>query len=232
MVGAAAVLGGVTRMTISLVVIMFELTGSVNFIVPLMAAVMAAKWVGDALGKKGIYDAHIELNGYPFLDNKEEFPHTTIAADAMRPKRNEPPLAVLTQDSMTIDDIDNLLKSTNHNGFPVVVSLESQYLVGFVSRKDLSLALTNAKRTSEVFENTIVLFSTGQVTNSPNTPTPLNLRRVVDLAPITITDQTPMETVIDMFRKLGLRQVLVTHNGYLYLDFNFHRILLILCSFL
>lgn len=217
MVGAAAVLGGVTRMTVSLVVIMFELTGSVNFIVPLMSAIMAAKWVGDALGKKGVYDAHIELNGYPFLDNKEEFPHTTIAADAMRPKRNEPPLAVLTQDSMTVDDIDNLLKSTNHNGFPVVVSRESQYLVGFVSRKDLSLALTNAKRTSEVFENTIVLFSTGYVPTA-NTPTPLKLRRVVDLAPITITDQTPMETVIDMFRKLGLRQVLVTHNGYKYIN--------------
>ncbi len=213
-VGAAAVLGGVTRMTISIVVIMFELTGSVNFIVPLMAAIMAAKWVGDALGKQGVYDAHIGLNGYPFLDNKEEFPHTTIAADAMRPKRGETPLAVLTQDSMTVDDIDTLLKTTNHNGFPVVVSRESQYLVGFVSRKDLSLALSNAKRTCEVYENTKVLFSTSTpaMPPAPN-PQPLKLRRVVDLAPITITDQTPMETVIDMFRKLGLRQVLVTHNG-------------------
>ncbi|VDN44757.1 unnamed protein product [Gongylonema pulchrum] len=34
-------------------------------------------------------------------------------------------------------------------------------------------------------------------------------------APMTVTDQTPMETVIDMFRKLGLRQVLVTRNGRL-----------------
>lgn len=33
------------------------------------------------------------------------------------------------------------------------------------------------------------------------------------MAPITVTDQTPMETVVDMFRKLGLRQTLVTHNG-------------------
>lgn len=32
-------------------------------------------------------------------------------------------------------------------------------------------------------------------------------------SPVTVTDQTPMETVIDMFRKLGLRQILVTSNG-------------------
>lgn len=86
MVGAAAVLGGVTRMTVSLVVIMFELTGGVRYIVPLMAAAMASKWVGDALKKQGIYDAHIGLNGYPFLDNKDEFQHTTLAADVMQPK--------------------------------------------------------------------------------------------------------------------------------------------------
>lgn len=52
MVGAAAVLGGVTRMTVSLVVIMFELTGGVRYILPLMAAAMASKWVGDALGRQ------------------------------------------------------------------------------------------------------------------------------------------------------------------------------------
>ena len=86
MVGAAAVLGGVTRMTVSLVVIMFELTGGVRYIVPLMAAAMASKWMGDALGKQGIYDAHIALNGYPFLDSKEEFAHTSLAADVMQPK--------------------------------------------------------------------------------------------------------------------------------------------------
>lgn len=127
MVGAAAVLSGVTRMTVSLVVIMFELTGSVNFIVPLMAAVMASKWVGDALGKKGIYDAHIELNGYPFLDSKFEFHYTTLAADCMRPGRllrapsgglgsDDSQLSVITQDSMTVDDLDQLLKVSPSSG--------------------------------------------------------------------------------------------------------------------
>lgn len=37
---------------VSLIVIMFELTGGVNYIVPLMAAAMASKWVGDALGRE------------------------------------------------------------------------------------------------------------------------------------------------------------------------------------
>jgi chloride channel 3/4/5 len=215
MVGAAAVLGGVTRMTVSLVVIMFELTGSVNFIVPLMAALMASKWVGDALGKQGIYDAHIGLNGYPFLDSKEEFTHTTLAADCMKPKRGEDPLVVLTQDSMTVDELDVLLKSSLHNGYPIIISRESQYLVGFVLRKDLSIALTNSKRTSELYENTTVVFSGGHTVSPGPGPQPLNLKRIVDFAPVTMTDQTPMETVVDMFRKLGLRQVLVTHNGRL-----------------
>ena len=57
---------------------------------------MASKWVGDALGRAGIYDAHIALNGYPFLDIKEEFDHTTLAADVMQPQSNDP-LSVLTQ---------------------------------------------------------------------------------------------------------------------------------------
>ncbi|KAJ1364632.1 hypothetical protein KIN20_024761 [Parelaphostrongylus tenuis] len=56
MVGAAAVLGGVTRMTVSLVVIMFELTGSLEFIVPTMVATMFSKWIGDAICKAGIYE--------------------------------------------------------------------------------------------------------------------------------------------------------------------------------
>jgi chloride channel 3/4/5 len=70
-------------MTVSLVVIVFELTGGLEYIVPLMAAVMTSKWVGDAFGREGIYESHIRLNGYPFLDAKEEFTHTTLAREVI-----------------------------------------------------------------------------------------------------------------------------------------------------
>ena len=55
MIGAAAALGGVTRMTVSLIVIMFELTGGLTYIVPIMVAVMVSKWIGDAIVKDGMY---------------------------------------------------------------------------------------------------------------------------------------------------------------------------------
>ncbi|KAI7694908.1 H(+)/Cl(-) exchange transporter 3 [Sarcoptes scabiei] len=231
-VGAAAVLGGVTRMTVSLVVIMFELTGNVNFIVPLMAAIMTAKWVGDALGKQGVYDAHISLNGYPFLDNKEEFPYTTTAMNAMSPKLDESALSVLTQDSMTVKEIIKILRTTKHTGFPVVLSSSNKYLVGFVTRHDLNLAFKQIRRNGELYDDSIVYFrnftadeddrfvgeqsfESDRHRQQQQQRKPLNLKRIIDLAPITVTDQTPMETTIDMFRKLGLRQILVTHNGIL-----------------
>jgi chloride channel 3/4/5 len=55
------------------------------------------------------------------LYTQEEFGHTTLAADVMQPQRNEP-LAVITQDSTTLAELHQLMKSTDHNGFPVVVS--------------------------------------------------------------------------------------------------------------
>jgi chloride channel 3/4/5 len=60
MVGAAAALSGVTRTTVSLVVIMFELTDTLAYVVPLMLSVLVAKTVADALEPKGIYDLVIE----------------------------------------------------------------------------------------------------------------------------------------------------------------------------
>lgn len=139
---------------------------------------------------------------------------------------------------MTVDDITALLKDTEHNGYPVVVSKESQYLVGYVLRRELNLAIgeceqfsiqrfsrypavnsfslviaANAKRFIDGITGQSVLLFTSMSPVQSLGPPPLKLKKILDMAPITVTDQTPMETVVDMFRKLGLRQTLVTHNG-------------------
>ncbi|XP_042333766.1 H(+)/Cl(-) exchange transporter 5 isoform X1 [Sceloporus undulatus] len=216
MVGAAACLGGVTRMTVSLVVIMFELTGGLEYIVPLMAAAMTSKWVADAIGREGIYDAHIRLNGYPFLEAKEEFSHKTLAMDVMRPRRNDPPLTVLTQDSMNVEDVEAVVSETTYSGYPVVVSKESQRLVGFVLRRDLIISIEMARKKQDgIVSSSLIYFTDHSPPLPPSSPSTLKLRNILDLSPFTVTDQTPMEIVVDIFRKLGLRQCLVTHNGKL-----------------
>ncbi|GFZ49454.1 Probable chloride channel protein UM03490-D [Saitozyma sp. JCM 24511] len=72
MIGAAATLAGVTRTTVSLAVIVIELTNTLNYVVPVMLSVLVAKTVADGLEKKGIYDLVIDLNGLPYLDSKHE----------------------------------------------------------------------------------------------------------------------------------------------------------------
>lgn len=64
MVGAGAMLAGVSRLTVSLAVVLFELTGGLTYVVPFMLAVLVAKWTGDAItAGRSVYDVHTELNG-------------------------------------------------------------------------------------------------------------------------------------------------------------------------
>ncbi|KAJ8028430.1 H(+)/Cl(-) exchange transporter 3 [Holothuria leucospilota] len=217
MVGAAACLGGVTRMTVSLVVIMFELTGGLVYIVPLMVAVVISKWVGDAFTKGGIYDGHIELNDYPYLDSKREFIHNTLAADVMRPRRGSPELTTFTQDNMTVEDIEMLVSETTFNAFPVVVSKESKRLVGLVYRKELVQALKKSRNKYNAVSQSKVCFTNEMPLHpSPDSPSPINLLYIVDQSPFQVTDQTPANTVVEIFSKLGLRTCLVTQNGTLH----------------
>ncbi len=102
MVGAAGVLAGVTRMTISLVVVMFELTGASTYILPTMISVMVAKWVADAFNTEGIYDGFIRLNNYPFLDNKDDYALTTVAEQIMTPVHD---MHVILAKSMHLGDL-------------------------------------------------------------------------------------------------------------------------------
>lgn len=71
----------------------------------------------------------------------------------------------------------------------------------------------NAKRFIDGIKGESVVLFTSSAPEQSLGPPPLKLKKILDMAPIFVTDQTPMETVVDMFRKLGLRQTLVTHNG-------------------
>ncbi|KAJ3745399.1 hypothetical protein DFH05DRAFT_1487802 [Lentinula detonsa] len=126
-------LGGVTRMTVSLVVILFELTGALSHVLPIMVGVMSAKWVGDALGEDGIYNVWIAMRQYPFIPpvdyNLNDRGRT--AADAMRPFGT---LVKIQEGHSTLKDIENLTSKYDFHGFPVV---RGRDLIGYATRNKL-----------------------------------------------------------------------------------------------
>ena len=68
LVGAAAVLGGMARMTISLTVILLECTGNEQYVLPLMLTLMTARITGG-LFNDDLYHIHIHMKkGVQFLE--------------------------------------------------------------------------------------------------------------------------------------------------------------------
>jgi chloride channel 3/4/5 len=55
MVAAGATMCGVTRLSVTLAVICFELTGSLNHVLPFCISILCAKWTADAIEPRSIY---------------------------------------------------------------------------------------------------------------------------------------------------------------------------------
>jgi len=113
-IGGGAFLGGVTRATISIVVIMIECTQNQNYSIPLMVTIMSAKLVGDNFNH-GLYDIHVHLQKIPFLEYNPTYEMEFLtAADVMTPN------VVTFNQVEKVSHIVQVLTNTKHNGFPVI----------------------------------------------------------------------------------------------------------------
>ncbi len=55
LIAAGATMCGVPRLSVTLAVILFELTGSLDYVLPFSLAILVAKWTADAIEPKSIY---------------------------------------------------------------------------------------------------------------------------------------------------------------------------------
>ncbi|KAI9167384.1 chloride channel protein [Paramyrothecium foliicola] len=210
-IGAAAALAGVTRMTVSIVVIMFELTGALTYVLPIMVAVMISKWVGDAFSRRGIYESWIHFNEYPFLDNSEEMAIPDIPAAQIMTRIED--LVVLTATGHTIESLTHILQTHPYRGFPVISDPREAILLGYISRAELSYNIQAASQPPRSLPPETETFFSHQPLADPRTT--LDLRPWMDQTPLTLPSRTALHLVVSYFQKLGLRYVLFSDRGVL-----------------
>ncbi|KAK5946248.1 chloride channel [Knufia obscura] len=230
-VGAASALAGTTRMTASIVVIMFELTGALTYVLPIMIAVMLAKWVGDAFGPRSIYDAWIQLNEYPYIDNRDDVAAPAIPAASIMTRTGD--MTCINADrSYSLEDLRNLLRTTSFRGFPVLRQQRSSstgsttshihkparnVLLGYISRTELSYALDHAQNigghASAARSATMMCYFMHSSEHERSTG--IDLRPWMDQTPITLHVGSSLQLAVSMFQKLGLRYLLLVERGSL-----------------
>lgn len=200
-IGAGAALSGITHLTVTVAIIMFELTGAVRYIIPTMVAITVTKIVNDKWGKGGIADQMITFNGLPYIDPKEEFSFDATVTAAMCCST-----AVFTADStQTIGQVRDVIAKTNYKGYPVVKSVTEPEILGYVTRSSLEYVLESYDDATEC------TFNPAQTHDS----TAYNMRLVMNPAPLVVSVDTTLESLMDIFIRMGPRHVLVQEDGYL-----------------
>lgn len=139
LMGSAAITGGITRLTISLVVVILEATGDMQYVLPLMLVIMSAVFVGKNI-VPGLYDVYINNRELSFLAEEEMLGSDTRIYENNVSKIMTPdPLCIGRR--ISIGNIISILQACDGNCFPVVEN-DSMNLYGSVSRKVLCVAIS------------------------------------------------------------------------------------------
>lgn len=223
LIGAAAQMGGVLRMTISLSVILIETTGvETVFFFPLIITIICAKWVGDYFNE-GIYDIQIHTNHVPILPWEPTHSHLGLTASKIM---SSPVVCIKLRDKANY--IYDILKKCNHNGFPVVEDVEGNdrahgRVCGIILRSQLIVILLKSlyEEKKQFWEDEITIQTFRDV--YPRYPSidcvkmhtdkvnyTVNLDIFMNPSPVRANEIDTVPKIFNKFRALGLRHIIVT----------------------
>jgi chloride channel 3/4/5 len=186
------------------------------------------KAVSERFGHGGIADRMIYLNGYPFLDNKEEHTFGVPVSQVMSSH-----VASLPATSLELRQLERIMNESQYQGYPIVEDSKSKILVGYIGRTELRYAIDCAKRDqmapghAKCFFTALANADTARTPSSnapsttfdtiPTTSTSLtiDLSKFTDPTPLTAHPRLPLETVMELFKKMGPRVILIEYRGRL-----------------
>ncbi|CAM8918267.1 unnamed protein product [Rhodiola kirilowii] len=225
LLGAASFLGGSMRMTVSLCVIMVEITNNLKLLPLIMLVLLISKAVGDVFNE-GLYEEQAKLKGIPLLESRPKYQmrHLTAKEACGNQKVVSLPRVV------KVADLASILQSNRHNGFPVIehlrngetlvigLMLRSHLLVLLQSKVDFQHSPLPSDGLSAIRHNTSEFVkpasSKGVSINDIHLSSD-DLEMYIDLAPFlnpspyVVPEDMSLTKVYNLFRQLGLRHLFV-----------------------
>lgn len=185
----------------------------------------------------------IRFNGFPFLEKEdaESGDKTFIEPISHIMKRD---VVTIPASGLSLHEINELVQSTSYQGFPVVRSSTDNIIVGFIRKSDLRYALERARRNFQLAHDAQCTFNemvdaTGDDSGllpQPDIVVPrrpsanahaanpygesgevhrVDFGQWVDEIPLTVPPKMPLEIVLQLFRRMGPRVILVSQAGQL-----------------
>ncbi|CAG7945785.1 unnamed protein product [Penicillium salamii] len=216
LIAAGATMCGVTRLSVTLAVILFELTGSLNHVLPFSLSVLCAKWTADAIEPRSIYDLLTDMNSYPFLDSKLQPTSDAVLGDIVRPFRKNRIIDISDSPFVPATDLRSrlehlLMAGELDSGLPI---LRNGVLNGLIPAPDLEYALDNMVDNED---NTVCLMSIDSSVavydSDLEDAEQVDFSPFIDVAPIALDVHSSIDLVYQCFAKLGLRYLCVTLDG-------------------
>ncbi|KAL6535313.1 hypothetical protein OROMI_026687 [Orobanche minor] len=228
LLGAASFLGGSMRMTVSLCVIMVEISNNLKFLPLIMLVLLISKAVGDAFNE-GLYEEQARLRGIPLLESRPKYQMRNMTAKEASGHQQ----VVYFPRVVKVVDVLSILRSNTHNGFPVIDHTRSgeTLVIGLILRSHLLVLLQskvdfqhsplpfNSRDGPAPIRHNLTEFvkpvSSKGLSIDDIHLTPDDLEMYIDLAPFlnpspyVVPEDMSLTKVYNLFRQLGLRHILV-----------------------
>ncbi|KAJ1696442.1 hypothetical protein LUZ63_004954 [Rhynchospora breviuscula] len=225
LLGAASFLGGTMRMTVSVCVILLELTNDLLMLPLVMLVLLISKSIADSFNK-GVYDQIVVMKGLPYMEaHAEPYMRNLVAGDVV-----SGPL-INFSGVERVGNIVHALRLTGHNGFPVVDEpplSDSPELVGLVLRSHLLVLLNGKKFTKDRVrlppQKVLAGFSPSDFGKSglgkglkledleitdEEMEMYVDMHSIVNTSPYTVVETMSLAKAQVLFRALGLRHLCV-----------------------
>ncbi|KAM7279097.1 hypothetical protein ACFE04_006231 [Oxalis oulophora] len=228
LLGAASFLGGSMRMTVSLCVIMVEITNNLKLLPLIMLVLLISKAVGDAFNE-GLYEEQARMKGIPLLESRPKYEMRQMSAKEACGNQKVVSLPRIVK----VADVVSILRTNKHNGFPVIDHTRSgePLVIGLVIRSHLLVLLQSkvdfqhtplpydnrvgSRSLRHNFSEFVKPVSTKGISIEDIHLSSDDLEMYIDLAPFlnpspyVVPEDMSLTKVYNLFRQLGLRHIFV-----------------------